>query len=174
MTASSREGGDDLVTGGAGDDTLVGGAGNDMFVAGIGDGNDSYFGDELNGGTGVDTLDMSAITAAATVDLGTGVLGHGSAFSSQTGTDTLWGVENVVTGSGADSITASEALNVMDGGAGNDTFHFLSVRGRERRHDPRLRARRQARPERDRRQCRDRGQPGVRAHHRADSRRRRS
>ena len=121
------EGGDDLLEGGAGDDTVVGGAGNDRFVATIGDGNDTYFGDELNGGNGVDTLIMSSVSAAVTVNLGTGVLGHGSASSAQTGTDTLWGIENVQTGSGADSITASEAVNVMDGGDGNDTFHFLTA-----------------------------------------------
>ena len=39
----------------------------------------------------------------------------------------LWGIENVVTGSGDDTITASSAVNVMDGGAGNDTFRFLSA-----------------------------------------------
>ncbi|MFC5068709.1 peroxidase family protein [Flaviflagellibacter deserti] len=119
--------GDDLINAGAGSDTVVGGAGNDLFVAEVGDGNDSYFGDEPNGGTGIDTLDMSAITAAITVDLGTGVGGHGSTTSAQSGTDALWGVENVIGGSGADSITASEAVNVMDGGAGNDTFRFLSA-----------------------------------------------
>ena len=37
------------------------------------------------------------------------------------------GIENVVTGSGNDTITASKAVNVMDGGTGNDTFKFLSA-----------------------------------------------
>ena len=96
-------------------------------MATLGDGNDTYFGDELNGGTGTDTLDMSRATANAVVDLGTGVLGHGSAFSAQTGTDSLWGIENVTTGSGDDHITASDAVNVMDGGEGDDVFHFLTT-----------------------------------------------
>jgi Ca2+-binding RTX toxin-like protein len=119
--------GNDMVTGGAGNDTVVGGAGNDMFVAGIGDGNDAYFGDEVTGGVGIDTLNMSAITANTSVNLGTGLGGLGSAVSVQSGSDTLWGVENVVTGSGADTITASDAVNVMDGGTGNDTFVFKTV-----------------------------------------------
>ena len=71
--------GNDLINAGAGDDTVFGGAGNDLIVAEVGDGNDVYFGDEGNGGTGIDTLDMSAATAAITVNLGSGPLANGSA-----------------------------------------------------------------------------------------------
>ena len=53
-------------------------------------------------------------------------MGRGSASSSLSGNDTLWGIENVVTGSGADTITANAAVNIIDGGAGNDKFVFLS------------------------------------------------
>ncbi|ODT08495.1 MAG: hypothetical protein ABS58_02165 [Mesorhizobium sp. SCN 65-20] len=122
--------GDDLIDAGSGDDHAQGGAGNDLFLASKDDGDDTYWGDELAGGCGSggsDTLDMAAITANITVDLGTGFQGRGSASSSQSGTDTLWGIENVVTGSGDDVITASKAVNVMDGGAGEDTFKFLST-----------------------------------------------
>ena len=66
--------GNDLINAGAGDDTVFGGAGNDLIVAEIGDGNDVYFGDEGAGGAGIDTLDMSAVTAAITVNLGSGPL----------------------------------------------------------------------------------------------------
>lgn len=114
--------GRDLIDAGAGNDTVHGGAGDDRFVAQSGDGDDVYY-----GGDGIDTLDMSAITSATTVDLGSGGSGRGSATSTLGGADTLWGVENVVTGSGADTIVASAAVNVMDGGAGNDTFRFLSA-----------------------------------------------
>ena len=119
--------GNDLINAGAGDDTVFGGAGNDLIVAEVGDGNDVYFGDEGGGGTGIDTLDMSAATANVTVNLGSGPLSNGTAFSSQTGNDTIWGIENVNTGSGNDTITASNAVNVMNGGAGNDTFRFTSA-----------------------------------------------
>jgi Ca2+-binding RTX toxin-like protein len=119
--------GNDLITAGAGDDTVFGGAGDDLIVAEVGDGNDVYFGDEGGGGTGIDTLDMSAATANVTVNLGSGALSNGTASSSQTGNDTIWGIENVNTGSGNDTITASNAVNVINGGAGNDTFKFTST-----------------------------------------------
>ena len=121
------EGGNDLITAGAGDDAVFGGAGNDLIVAEIGDGNDVYFGDDSDGGTGVDTLDMSAATVGVTVNLGSGPLSNGTASSTQTGNDTIWGIENVNTGSGSDTITASNAANVMNGGAGNDTYRFTSA-----------------------------------------------
>ena len=123
------DGGDDLLSGGTGNDTVVGGAGNDVIVGEVGDGNDAYYGDGTDGGAGTDTLDLSAITANLTVDLGNGLLGRGSASSSQSGTDSLWNIENVATGSGNDTITASNAVNVMEGGTGNDTFRFLSKEG---------------------------------------------
>ena len=119
--------GNDMINAGAGDDTMFGGAGNDLLVAEIGDGNDVYFGDDSEGGTGIDTLDISAATVAVTVNLGAGALLNGSVASSQTGNDTIWGIENVNTGSGNDVITASNAVNVINGGAGNDTFRFLTA-----------------------------------------------
>ena len=70
---------------------------------------------------------MSAVTANVTVNLGSGPLSNGTAFSSQTGNDTIWGIENVNTGSGNDTITASNAVNVMNGGAGDDTYRFTSA-----------------------------------------------
>lgn len=113
--------GDDMIQTGAGNDTAHGGAGNDMFVAEASDGDDIYYGD-----AGSDTLDMAAITANLTVDLGSGFMGRGSASSSQSGSDTLWNMENVVTGSGNDTITANASVNIIDGGAGNDKFVFNS------------------------------------------------
>lgn len=121
------QGGNDVINAGAGDDAAFGGAGNDLFVGEVGDGNDTYYGDEIDGGNGVDTLDLSAISANLTVDLGNGMLGRGSAVSSQSGSDTLWHIENVATGSGNDTITASRAVNVMEGGAGDDVFRFSDV-----------------------------------------------
>jgi Ca2+-binding RTX toxin-like protein len=118
------EGGDDMITAGAGDDSVFGGDGNDLFVAEVNDGNDVYFGDNSDGGTGIDTLDMSAAIADTFVNLGSGDYAHGSATSAQTGNDTLWGIENVNTGSGNDTIVASNAVNIMNGGNGNDTFKF--------------------------------------------------
>ena len=158
--------GNDLITAGAGDDTVFGGAGNDLIVAEVGDGNDVYFGDEGGGGTGIDTLDMSAATANVTVNLGSGPLSNGTASSSQTGNDTIWGIENVNTGSGNDTITASNAVNVMNGGAGNDTFKFTSAaaaNGDTIRH---FRTRRPDRSDGDRRQLSARRRPELHAGHR--------
>ncbi|QQR40398.1 peroxidase family protein [Devosia rhizoryzae] len=119
--------GNDLIDGGDGNDTVFGGAGNDMFVASMDDGNDTYYGGDISGDAGIDTLDMGFLTANAIVDLGTGVNGRGSVVSSQSGTDTLYGVENVVTGSGNDRIVMSNAVNVVDGGQGQDIFVFGSA-----------------------------------------------
>ncbi|MEO3433630.1 peroxidase family protein [Inquilinus sp. CAU 1745] len=120
--------GDDYIDAGSGDDAVFGGDGDDLIVAADGDGDDTYYGDDMVGGTGNDTLDMSAITANIAADLGsTGFMGRGSVSSDQSGRDTLWGVENIVAGSGDDAITASDAVNVMDGGGGADTFRFLSA-----------------------------------------------
>jgi len=121
------EDGDDMIQAGAGNDTAFGGAGNDLFIAEAGDGNDVYFGDESDGGTGTDTLDMTGVSADITVHLGNGPLAKGYASSTDTGNDVLWGIENVNTGSGDDTITASNAVNVMDGGAGHDTFVFPTI-----------------------------------------------
>lgn len=119
--------GDDLIAGGAGQDIAIGGAGDDHFLAAAGDGDDIYWGDETWGGTGIDTLDLSLITADATVDLGTGAMGRGSAHSAQSGSDVLWNIENVLTGAGDDRITASTARNMIDTGAGEDVVRFLSA-----------------------------------------------
>ncbi|MEX1233987.1 MAG: peroxidase family protein [Roseovarius sp.] len=121
------EGGDDFIEGGAGDDFVVGGAGDDTFIATSGDGNDVYYGDDVSGGTGTDTLDMSRIVEDITVDLGSGVGGRGQATSAETGTDVLWSIENFIGGAGDDVITAGRAQNVMDGGGGNDVYRFLSA-----------------------------------------------
>ncbi len=121
------DGGNDFVSGGKGNDTVFGGEGDDRFVAEAGDGNDSYYGDGMAGGSGTDTLDMSAITANISVDLGNGHMNRGSVYSSESGHDTIWNVENVITGSGDDLITASNAVNVIDGGSGNDIFRFNSA-----------------------------------------------
>jgi Ca2+-binding RTX toxin-like protein len=114
--------GDDFIDGGLGDDILNGGAGNDLFVGGIADGNDTY-----DGGAGNDTLDLGSLSAATRVDLGNGVGGRGSVTGNQSGTDTLYGIENVTTGSGNDTIVASNAVNIIDGGAGSDVFVFGSA-----------------------------------------------
>ncbi|WP_425277091.1 peroxidase family protein [Fulvimarina pelagi] len=114
--------GNDVAEGGAGSDTVYLGAGDDRVIAKMNDGDDVYWGE-----AGVDTLDLAAIIGGLSVDLGSGVMQHGSVASAASGTDTIFGFENVVAGSGDDTIIASNVVNVMDGGGGNDTFVFNSA-----------------------------------------------
>jgi serralysin len=106
----------DVITGTYDTQTLFGNGGNDRFVI-----LDGRFGDNITGGTGVDTLDLSpTVFAGATVDLTAGtytILGGG--WPSWT----VATVENV-TGTGvADTITGDGVKNVLAGGAGNDTLN---------------------------------------------------
>ncbi len=105
-------GGNDTLTGGAGDDILEGNGGNDTLIAGVGDGNDI-----LRGGAGIDTYNLAATAAAATVNLTTG-----TSTSAETGSDTLQGIENVVGSQGGDTITDGAGTNLLTGGGGADTF----------------------------------------------------
>ncbi len=114
--------GNDLLSGGAGADTVFGGAGDDLVSAEAGDGNDVYWGE-----AGVDTYDASASSSNLKIDVGTGFGGKGSVVGVDIGSDTIWGFENIVAGSGNDTITASNAVNVIDGGAGADVFRFTSA-----------------------------------------------
>ena len=93
------------VTGGSGADTLTGdalanalsgGAGNDTLIGGLGN-------DTLTGGTGVDTVSYAGETDAMFVNLATGSAERGSAANPVK--DVLVTIENVVGGSGDDSIT---------------------------------------------------------------------
>jgi Ca2+-binding RTX toxin-like protein len=119
--------GADFIDGGAGRDTVFGGAGDDVITTAQGDGDDVYYGDDMAGAAGNDTLDMSAITANIEANLGTGSMFRGSVSSAQTGSDVIWSIENFIGGSGNDRITASAAANEMDGGAGNDTYVFKAA-----------------------------------------------
>jgi Ca2+-binding RTX toxin-like protein len=114
--------GNDVIEGGEGSDSVFAGEGDDIVLAASGDGNDQYWGD-----AGQDTLDYSAIGSDITADLGSGLLGNGSVDSAQSGHDTVYGFENFIGGSGHDTVIANNAVNVMDGGSGNDTFVFGSA-----------------------------------------------
>lgn len=114
--------GNDVVEGGAGDDRIWGGDGDDTVIATLNDGNDTYYGD-----AGIDTLDYAASSANLTVDLGNGFNDRGSVAGGTTGSDTFYGFENFVGGAGHDKITASTAVNIIDGGLGDDVFKFTSA-----------------------------------------------
>lgn len=115
------EAGADFIEGGAGDDKAWGGEGDDTVIATAADGSDQYWGSEGN-----DTLDYSVATANLMVDLGNGFMGRGY-VNGNPGSDVIYGFENFVGGSGHDVVTATTAVNIIDGGAGNDTFRFQSA-----------------------------------------------
>ena len=112
------DGGNDTIVGGSGADMAYGGEGDDTFIGTDGDGNDIYY-----GGAGTDTIDLSAITEALEIRLGNAGTERGSVTGASQ-SDVIWGFENAIGGAGDDKIVASEAANILDGGAGNDTFVF--------------------------------------------------
>jgi hypothetical protein len=112
--------GPDVICGLGGNDTIYGGAGNDRISGGTGD--DQLIGDAgadtLNGGAGADTVDYSTVSAPLTITID-GRANDGAAGERDT---VALDVENVIGGSGSDSITGSSAANDLDGGTGNDTI----------------------------------------------------
>ncbi|MDX0605063.1 calcium-binding protein [Sinorhizobium medicae] len=121
------------IVGGSADDTLIGDAaanklsgarGNDWFMGGDG-------ADFLDGGEDSDTADYSDKTAAIAVALNGGNLVTVSVGG--IAEDLIAKIENIVGGSGDDTITGDTAANtfrgglgadVLDGGAGSDTVDF--------------------------------------------------
>lgn len=107
--------GNDTITGAAGDDTLNGDAGDDTFAEGAA----ASGADTMVGGAGTDTASYSSRSNALTITL------EGTANDGESGeTDNVKSdVENVVGGSGNDTITGSSSNNVITGGLGNDTLN---------------------------------------------------
>ncbi|HWM10313.1 MAG TPA: calcium-binding protein [Solirubrobacteraceae bacterium] len=108
----------DTLWGGPGADTLQGEAGNDVLNGEDGDDtlDGGAGGDTHAGGAGHDTADYEARIASVTVDL------DGAADDGETAEadNVRPDVERVLGGSGDDTLTGNNAVNVLDGGAGND------------------------------------------------------
>ncbi|MEM7545361.1 MAG: calcium-binding protein [Pseudomonadota bacterium] len=117
----------DLVYGGAGNDTISGGYYNDNLFGGAGDDlfllrNFANFLDNVDGGAGFDTLDISARTAATTIVV-TGT--SSTIFGAYVGTlnaNPLTSVEGIKAGSSNDIISVSGTDFNVDGGGGADTI----------------------------------------------------
>ncbi|HEX8573846.1 MAG TPA: cadherin domain-containing protein [Allosphingosinicella sp.] len=106
------EDGADTLDGGAGDDTMAGGAGIDQLAGG--DGTDLFHlavvaEDTVDGGAGIDTASFAEATAPISADL------NNTAHK-------LANIENLVGGSGNDSLLGSAVNNRLEGGAGDDTL----------------------------------------------------
>ena len=128
--------GDDYLYGFDGRDTLLGGAGADHLYGG--DQDDTLIGgagnDSISGGNGIDTVSYadgdrgSGILANLTdgplsLDTVPGHPAHTVAIqlsATQTETDTVVGVENVIGTAYSDWMEGGAAANMFDGGAGND------------------------------------------------------
>ncbi|MBW3245451.1 hypothetical protein KUV57_22660 [Epibacterium sp. DP7N7-1] len=103
--------GNDKIADGAGDDLVHGGSGDDYLTAGAG-------ADSFNGGEGVDTVDFGAETGSIAVDLALGTAVHEDGT-----TDQLLNLENIIAGTGNDTLSGDAIDNVFDGGAGNDDIN---------------------------------------------------
>ncbi|MDT8325759.1 MAG: Hint domain-containing protein [Roseovarius sp.] len=103
--------GSDTILGGGGDDTILGQGGDDSIILADGFGNDVITGGET-GETLGDTLDLSALTGPTTVDL-TSADPEAGNVSDGTSTATFTEIENIVLGSGINTI-------VLADGSGND------------------------------------------------------
>ncbi|MDZ4310850.1 MAG: hypothetical protein U1A24_09905 [Cypionkella sp.] len=103
------------VSGSAGADGLYGNEASNVFFATAG-------ADVIDGRGGSDTFSAAQATGNITANLTTGSVSgaHVAALTS---------VENIVTGSGSDSITLSSANNSVDAGAGSDTIIINSTDG---------------------------------------------
>ncbi|WP_174149233.1 calcium-binding protein [Leisingera sp. ANG59] len=101
--------GDDGLEGGLGDDDHYGGSGNDTIFGSIGD-------DFFDGGEGDDTIDFSYSSDDFSIDLSQSKATFASGFTEQ-----VIGFENIVGGSGNNTLIGSETDNRIDGETGNDT-----------------------------------------------------
>jgi len=132
--------GNDSITGGAGDDCLFGGAGDDTFFANL---SEAEF-DDLQGGSGVDTLQRTttggqaelvlnqflATNGIERVDLGTafGIDGNGNDNVFDFSATTFFASRNVEGAGGNDTITATNsATSTYDGNSGDDVLNGGSV-----------------------------------------------
>ena len=147
---------DNTLTGGAGDDKLLGAGGNDLLIGGAN--NDTYIfvpssGPEAdrvteNIGEGTDTLSFVYLTTGIVLNLGSSFvqsvhtnrtlkLNSAAVFENViggTGADTLFGnsLNNTLTGgAGDDKLLGAGGNDLLIGGANNDTYIFVPSSGPE-------------------------------------------
>jgi len=110
------------VLGSAQSDTLIGASGTVNTLSGLG-GNDTLYGnlegDYLDGGTGTNTADYSSETASIVANLTTGR----AYFTTSSSYDALVSIQNVLSGSGNDTLIGlSGTVNTLSGNDGDDTL----------------------------------------------------
>jgi len=134
------EDGNDTIAGGHGDDVIYDGIGNDDVTGGVGD--DAFYiddgNDEFSGGSGddrfyVDGFGNNIINGGANTD--TVIFGNAAvivnldinwAQRGAEGVDTITGVENIMSGNGADILAGTSSHNFIHAGGGGDLVSGLS------------------------------------------------
>jgi VCBS repeat-containing protein len=113
-----------VITGGDGNDTLNGAAGADTLIGGLGD--DIYVVDDLNDqtieqdGEGTDTV-RTSVSGWVLGDYLENLIWIGVGAASLTGND----LENeIIGGSGADSLDGGAGADILRGGLGDDTYYL--------------------------------------------------
>jgi hypothetical protein len=119
--------GNDTLRGGAGDDVLHGDAGDDVFD----EGSAANGADTIVGGAGTDRVDYSARSNDLVVAMDAPVTGSGGTPSGETGeADRIAvDVENLIGGSGSDSLTGNSLDNQIEGGPGNAADQLYGLAG---------------------------------------------
>jgi len=106
-------GGDDLYvgTGGTVVGDILGGSGNDRFVVGLSN-------EVIDGGEGIDTLDLSGLNQKMAVNLTNPAQNSGAGVTG----DTYLGIENLIGTVYRDTLTGDGAANVLSGGGAHDAL----------------------------------------------------
>jgi Ca2+-binding RTX toxin-like protein len=109
------------IIGGSADDTLTGDSLNNSFQGGAG-------ADTIDGGSGSDTADYRDKSGPMTTILN-GANASSTVFVGGVAEDSIRNIENILAGSGDDSLTGDALANTLDGGAGNDTVDYSGRTG---------------------------------------------
>ncbi len=108
----------DTLSGGAGSDTLLGGLGDDVYLFGTASSSEADAVTELpNNGT--DTLSFAGLTTAVVVNLASTAIQPVHANRTLTLNSAVV-IENLIGGTGADTLFGNSLLNTLTGGAGDD------------------------------------------------------
>jgi Ca2+-binding RTX toxin-like protein len=108
-------GGADTLIGGAGTDYLYGQTGNNFFIGGAAG---SAGANQLWGGTGSDTASYAGTTGAVYADLGA-LAGYVDGVL----VDQMSDIENLIGGSGSNTLVGNYRVNRLEGGAGTDFLY---------------------------------------------------
>lgn len=108
--------GNDMIRGGIGSDILIGGSGNDIFDQS--GGVDSSATDDIDGGSGTDTINTTGYAGSYVIDLSIGEWRqlNGNVLA------TLTSIENIDAGNGSETLIGNASDNVINGNGGNDAI----------------------------------------------------